>query len=133
MGDIDNNYLQLYSPPEHYEENWADFVSEFLECEKIAQQYLPVDLKPKAGHLYIFDCATLHVSKRNSHSKERISLEMIALLKEKISLSHPKTKVERKFDEKVTAEDLEKIGITQLLCVQDTMSGSIEKKQMLVF
>jgi hypothetical protein len=131
LGDIANNYLQLCSPPEDFEESWADPLEDFTAGEEIAGKYQMQDVRPEPGYLYVFECTSLHYSVRNPGAGSRVSLEVTCLMHDKIRRESKEAQSARsKLDSDFSFVDLRALGDRKVLRLFDTMSGVMEAKDV---
>ena len=129
IGDLENNYVEFYSHPSDYEESWSDPIENFSDYEEIAKRYSLLDLKPKAGYLYLFDSTSVHASKTTGPDVgPRISTEIFCLYKEDIEENNPH---QHGFNVGVEPTLFFELGKTKLFCPKNTMSGAIEMKTIL--
>ena len=134
LGDTSNNYLQLCSSPEEFEESWANRLEDFSAGAEIAEKYLVEDIVPEPGSLYAFECTSLHYSVQNPNAGSRVSLEVTCLMHETIrreSLGDLPARAD--LDSDFSFADLRQIGNQKMLRLLDTMSGVMEVKDVIDF
>jgi len=133
LGDLKNNHLQLFSPPEDFEESWADPISDFNHGAAVAESYIRHDIIPQAGFAYIFECTSLHASvQTHAKTKARVSLEVTCLMKEKIQRPGIESNAPAvKLDSDFTIDELKQIGNQKFLRLLESMSGLMEAKDFI--
>ena len=80
IGDSDNNYLQFYKTPPKFNDTWARPVNNFNDQANILNKFLPLDLVPQKGVIYLFSAHTGHMTQRRSNSGARISCELVGIM-----------------------------------------------------
>lgn len=130
FGDLEHNYVQLYEPPEHYQEQWSDQISDFSHGEEFAAQYTAIEKRPQLGHLYLFSAISLHRSCRTEKSGARISFEFTGVLKENPSLRTAPNNplVSRPLAFKVQPADM---TCNNYYLPKNTYSGAVEIEQII--
>lgn len=75
FGDVKNNRVVFYAPPENFREEWLVPQQSYESMSHISSQYREIDLPYEQGYLYIADTATMHQSVREGTTGPRVSLD----------------------------------------------------------
>jgi len=129
LGDVVNNYVKLFSPPDDYQETWSNPINDFLIGEEVASKYIAADIKIQPGNLYLFEAVSLYATVRTPDAGGRISTEMMGLLKDEADIEEFEVgEKTRELDYLITPDSLLKIGREVLFGPRNSLSGAIEKK-----
>ena len=127
FGDTERNYVQIFYPPDEFEEAWLGPRATYLSgAQDIAYRYRKIDYVSPLGSLMLMDFATLHASTRLPGAGTRLSIDTTFVLRKPGSESeviHP-----WRAEERVTHEVLSGIGETHLLYFPDSPDQQVDSR-----
>ncbi|MES2965918.1 MAG: hypothetical protein V4760_18700 [Bdellovibrionota bacterium] len=129
FGDSDHNHVRFYQTPPSYDEKWMRPIKDFVEVADVLELYKPIEKKPQKGRFYMFEGTAVHSTHITPDAGGRISVEMFAVMKNKVPNIHLQ-KDDRLMDFTVKPEVFHKLGDGLFLGVKDTMSGVVEKENL---
>ena len=127
FGDTKCNYVQMFYPPEEFEESWLGPRATYLEgSQEIASHYQKIDYVTPIGSLMLMDFATLHASTRLPEAGTRVSIDTTFVLRKPgvdQEVIHPWRKEER-----MSHKILSGIGETHLMYFPDSPDEQVDSR-----
>lgn len=127
FGDTERNYVQMFYPPDDFEEGWLGPRATYLEgARDIAPRYRKIDHVTTLGSMMLMDFATLHASTHLPGAGPRLSIDTTFVLRKPGSdaeVMHPWRKEER-----VSHEVLSGVGETHLLYFPDSPDQQVDSQ-----
>ena len=130
LGDTKNNYVKLFATPSAFEDHWACQTDDYAQLVKFSDQYLDVGHVVETSHMYIMDSVSLHHTFREPGAGARVSLEMYALLKEKVG-PYQSSMESIHFDAFLEQKDLLQIGSSILFEAENSDVGATLIKNLI--
>jgi hypothetical protein len=97
FGDLENNHVRFYNPPDDFQENWLGARTTYMDGEDIASRYSIIEtwsgnniltddgnwkvFHPTIGDIVLADFASLHESYRNPGAGTRVSIDTTFAMK----------------------------------------------------
>lgn len=110
-GDVQNNNIQYYIPPDDFQESWMMPLEDFDLGAELTQKYSMLDQDFTLGKFFLADFSTLHASRRRPGAGPRVSIDIIFSLKRDLyddDLYHNTLKSRE--EQRVTHAKMETIG-----------------------
>lgn len=130
FGDTERNYLQMFYPPDDFEESWLGPRTTYLEGSMdIEHRYRKIDYVTPTGSLVIADFSTLHATTRAPGAGTRLSIDTTFVLRkpgiqgEVLEVIHP-----WRAEERVTHAVMSGIGETHLLYFPDAPDQQVDSR-----
>ena len=128
FGDVENNHVSFYEPPDTFEEHWLKPRPSYIDGEEIAKKYRKIDFIPKKGRLLLADFAGLHASTRLPHAGPRISIDTTFVLR-RPGDDRPAEKIHPwRENERASQDTLQSLGTEKLFYFPDTNDQFVDSE-----
>ena len=128
FGDVPNNHVCFYEPPEEFEEEWLKPRPSYIDGEEIAKKYSKIDFVPRKGRILLADFAGLHASTRLPNAGPRISIDTTFVLKRPGDERKPETIHPWRENERASQETLGSLGSEHLFYFADTNEQFVDSE-----
>lgn len=127
LGDTDRNYVQMFYPPDNFEEAWLGPRATYLDgSQAVVHRYQKIDFVTPLGSVLLADFSTLHATTRFPGAGARVSIDTTFVLRKpgvSAEVIHPWRKEERVFHKVLSG-----IGETHLLYFPDTVEQQVDSQ-----
>tara|TARA_Y100001970_G_C14141847_1_gene807573 strand:+ start:260 stop:1189 length:930 start_codon:yes stop_codon:yes gene_type:complete len=128
FGDIKNNHVSFYDPPDDFEESWLGPRSSYEDGSDIANRYSKVNFVPNKGHLQFSDFAGLHASTRLPNAGPRLSIDTTFVIKKPNDNRSPETIHKWREGERAMPNLLSNLGSDSLLYFPHGMNEFVDSE-----
>ena len=80
-GDVENNYVDLFDPPDNFDESWLAPLPSYEAGQHLVEHFRKVEHTPELNTIYIADMCMVHQTVRKYDCDGRISLDVSFLMK----------------------------------------------------
>ena len=125
FGDLEHNYLKLYTPDDSFEEGWLKPLPTYKAADPLLSHYKALEERPRAGTVVFADFATLHGSEREMNCGPRVTIDTAFILKKPVMVGRAHSD---RVGERARPEVLEGIGENYLFYFPNTVEEWVENK-----